>query len=48
MLLFSCFKLAGDKNQQDAKLRQMADELKRLRDTLGRQEDLEDEVLLLV
>ncbi|XP_068727914.1 centriolin-like isoform X3 [Montipora capricornis] len=36
--------LAGDKNQQDAKLRQMADELKRLRDKLGRQEELEDEL----
>lgn len=38
------FKLAGDKEERDAKLRQMADELRKLKDKLGRQEQLEDEV----
>lgn len=45
VLLFSSFKLAGDKSEQDAKLRRMADEIERLKDKLGRQENLEDEVL---
>ena len=38
------FKLAGDKEERDAKLRQMADELRKLKNKLGRQEQLEDEV----
>lgn len=45
---FSSFKLAGDKSEQDAKLRRMADEIERLKDKLGRQENLEDEVLQIV
>ena len=45
VLFFSSFKLAGDKSEQDAKLRRMADEIERLKDKLGRQENLEDEVL---
>lgn len=48
VLFFSFFKLAGDKSEQDAKLRRMADEIERLKDKLARQENLEDEVLQIV
>ena len=48
MPYFFKFKLAGDKEDRDAKLRQMADELKKLKNKLGRQEKLEDEVCYLI
>ena len=48
MPYFFKFKLAGDKEDRDAKLRQMADELKKLKNKLGRQEKLEDEVYYLI
>jgi len=44
LFLLLPFKLAGDKEDRDAKLRKMTDELKKLKDKLGRQERLEDEV----
>ena len=47
-VFFLKFKLAGDKEDLDAKLRQMADELKKLKNKLGRQEKLEDEVCYLI
>ncbi len=42
--LFCIFKLAGDKEDRDAKLKKMTEELKKLKDKLGKQERLEDEV----
>jgi len=45
-----CFslQLAGDKEDRDAKLKKMTEELKKLKDKLGRQERLEDEVYILI
>ena len=44
-----CFslQLAGDKEDRDAKLKKMTEELRKLKDKLGRQERLEDEVNIL-
>ena len=42
------FKLAGDKEDRDAKLKKMAEELRKLKDKLGKQERLEDEVYTLL
>jgi len=36
--------LAGDKEDRDAKLKKMTEELRKLKDQLGRQERLEDEL----
>lgn len=41
------FKLAGDKEDRDAKLRRMSEELKKLKDKLARQERMEDEVCII-
>lgn len=41
------FQLAGDKEDRDAKLKKMTDELRKLKDKLGMQERLEDEVYIL-
>jgi len=41
------FQLSGDKEDRDAKLKKMTDELRKLKDHLGRQEGLEDEVYIL-
>lgn len=46
MVCFSV-QLAGDKEDRDAKLKKMTEELKKLKDKLGRQERLEDEVNIL-
>ena len=46
LLCFS-LQLAGDKEDRDAKLKKMTEELKKLKDKLGRQERLEDEVYIL-